>query len=552
MPRVALETPQTYESVTRPVALGVVRQMLSILALPEDLKILFPGAAAQVAMPGSELGYNGDPTTFRFGGQLQIEVTENAVEDRILSTAVYQRENLPVFVDSKLGVKIHPIYSGTEMVFTCQYRAPNRVLAKRFRDEALIRTAMGRRENLHELTYHYSLPYPYLHLLKSIYQMREGVAPYGETFDKWIYDHITQRATNLVTMAGTESQLVIAEHQVCPQGWFDFVGLPEIEQKDKESGTWLLNFEYRMTYDKVVGATAAWPLVIHNQMVDEPWRSEPNASGTQIDPKRRKRAGSVSRHAFDYFTGRGKSYECRRRMSGVSIPSYDDWEPATLHPSTATVAAVMLMVDVNDPKAIINLKDLGDYDIDPYILAYLAGEAPYLGVYGQSAIYLALYRGDVPLDDGSITINTNLTVRSVHDLDPRERYHLRISIMHDLQALPTSAVTRLRTHGKACISILSTLQWIMFEAAWMPKLIGGTLFPALDFRKIAQRINDLKHPKNPNTEYHLETVGNFLIVAHRQAQGILDADYDSQANGADPSGSASGQGSGEPIPNCGD
>ena len=552
MPRVALETPQTYDSITRPVALGVVRQIFSILSLPQSLNIVFPGAAEQMPMTGSMLNDTGDPTSFRYGGQMHVEVTENPVEDRVLATAVYQRENLPVFVEPKLGVKIHPIYSGTEMVLTCQYRAPNRVLAKRFRDDALIRTAMGRKENLHELTYHYSLPYEYLHLLKSIYDMREEVAGYGESFDKWMVDHITQRATNITTMAGTQAQLVIAEHQVCPQGYFDFSALPEPESKDKEGGTFVLNFEYRMVYDKVVGSTAQWPLVVHNQLVDEQWRSEPNASGSQIDPARRKRAPSLSRHSFDHFTNRGKSYECRKRLGDIRIPHYDDWEPATVHPTTSPVVSIMLMVDVNDPTAILNLKELGDYTIDPDILAYLVDEAPYLGAYGQSAIYLSLYKGDVPLDDGALAINSNLTVTSTLDLDPRERYHLRIAIMTDFLALPNAAAERLRTHGKACIAILSTLQWQLFAGAWMPKLIGGTLFPRIDFLKIAQRISDLKNPRNPSTSYHMQTVGNFLIVAHRlqDLQGNLNADHESGTDGTETGGSDSGQGGGEPVPNC--
>lgn len=551
MPRVALETPQTYDSITRPVALAVVRQILSILSLPENLSLVFPGASEQAPMTGSPLGYDGDPTSFKYKGHLLVEVTENAVEDRVLATAVFQKENLPIFVEPKLGVKIHPIYSGTEMVLNCTYRAPNRVLAKRFRDDALIRTAMGRKENLHELTYHYSMPYEYLHLLKAIHGMREEVAGYGDSFDKWIVDHITSRATNLVNLVGEQPQLVIAEHQVCPQGYFDFTAQPEPEQKDREGGSFLLNFEYRMTYDKVVGSVAKWPLVVHNQLVDAQWRSEPNASGSQIDPARCKRRPSLSRHAFDHFSTLGKSFECRRRLSGVSIPAYDDWDPATLHPTTSTVAAIMLMVDLDDQHAILNLKELGDYTIDPDILAYLVGEAPHLCAYGQSAVYLSLYRGETPLDDGSISVDADLNVTSTNELDPRERYHLRIAINHDLLSLPTSAVERLRTHGKACQVILSTLQWQMFAGAWMPALIGGTLFPLADFRKIAQRISNLTHPRQPGTEYHMKTVGNFLIVAHRMPQGTFNADHETDGNGAQTGGSDSGQGNGVPVPDCG-
>ena len=518
MPRVSTRITDGYESITRPVALGVARQVAELLGLPETIKILYPGDAEETPMHGSTSEKDGNPSKFGNSGQIRIAVTESAVEDRIISTAVFRKENLPIFVDAALGIRLTPVYSGTEMVFDIQYRAPNKVLAKRFRDEALERTAMGRRENYHQLTYHYGLAPAYLIMLKEFHRMREAVAPYNEDFSKWIRDHITPKATNLTTLIGTQQQLVIGETQVCPLGAFDFEAMPEPEDKKDETGAYLVNFQYRLTYDRVMGVMAQWPLVIHNQLVDEAYRDTPNASGVQTDPDRNYRAPSLSRFAFDAFSPIYTS-ACERKYSAIRIPEYDEWIPAVLHPDTLTVASIMLMVNPADPHEVLDLTALGTYAIQPAILSYMQTEHMHLNTYGNCAAHLSLYLDDTPLADGSLIVDNTLKVRSLAPLQLRSRYHLRIAMIHDMFTLRKSVQDRLRFNGPACREILKDLQFRMIGNAYIPELLGGVQVAYRTFIDLAQRIKDRTVAHNPTVDYQSNTVGNFLIVTHR------DSDY---------------------------
>lgn len=549
MPRVATEVQDTYESITRPVAMTVARQVAELMGWSETINILFLGDIEEAAMPGSTPGASDLPSKFNNNGRIRLEITENAIEDRILATAVYQKEHLPIFVDKDLGIKLHPVYSGTEIVLQFQFRAPNRVLAKRFRDDALIKTAMGRKENLHELTYHYGLPPAYLIMLQQFHSMREAVAGYGEDFSVWVSNHITPRATNLMNLNGTQQQLVIGETQICPQGWFDFNAVPEPESKNDETGTWLVNFTYTLQFDKVIGIAAQWPLVIHNQLVDETYRDTPNASGVfvgSIDPDRIERAPSLSRFAFDKFTTLYSS-ACARKYGGVSIPEYDEWEPAIVHPNTVSIANVMLMVDLDDPTAIMDLHELGNYSIQADILAYLASDHTNLTIYGQSAVHLALYVDDYPMVDGTITVDANLVVRAAQPLNPRSRYHLRISVQHDLLSIPTAAQDKLRLQGPACKELLADLQFRLIGDALIPDLVAGKYVTRVDFLRIAQRINDRTTPYRIGIDYHMQTVGNFLIVTHRETDY---ADHGTQAVSTSGNTAGSGAGDGTLVSRC--
>lgn len=514
MPRTVTEVKETIESITRPVAYEVLRQLYVLLNLPPQTNLLLPGMAETIPNVGSALGYSGDPNKFKYKGQLRVEVSETFIEDSVLATAIFRQEHEPVFSDSKLGVKIVPIYSATQMTLSCQYRAPNRIMAEKFRDEALVRTAMLRQENLHEFSYHYSLPDSYHQLLRVIHGMREAVAPYGESYDKWFSDHITARATNLTTQIGTQAQLAIAEHQISAFGWFDFTAAPEPAVKDQDTGPYNLQFTYTFNYDKVLACAIHWPLMVHNQIIDEPYRATPNASGTQINPDRRLRRPSLSRHALDFFTD--QHLPIVRRNQGFVIPEFDDWIPKEVHPSTASVMTIMLEVNLDDPREIVSLYELGDYEIDPEILEFLRGEAPWMNRYGDSIMHLTLYRDDEPLDDGTLTIDSNLIVRSSFDLDPRERYHLRIELITDLLLLTSDALQRLREAGSICLKVLLSLQERLTGCTQLPKLVGGQIVSKTDLREWAERINQGRCKLNNQTDYRLMTVGSYIITTHRR------------------------------------
>jgi len=547
MPRVATEIPTTYEAILRPVVLEISRQLAVLLNLPQDISILFPGDAEEAAQHNSTLEKDGNASKFKYTQRFRVQFSENVVEDRVLATAVYQDENIPVFFDKKLGVKIKPVYSGTELVLSYTYRAENRAEARKFRDDMLMRTAMLRAENLHEITYHYELPVVFLHLLAEVYRMREAQEGYGDTFDDWVNAHITPKATNLTTLTGTVKTLAIAEKQVCPWGYFDFTAMPEPAEKDREGGSWNVNFEYRITIDKVIACVAEWPLVIHNQIIDEPWRESPNASGHLVDPNRRLRAPSSSRHSFDYFTPQLYPNPCRRKVDGVAIPHFDEWEPKQVHPETSTVAGIMLQVDPDDRHAVLNLRtDIPDYEIDPDIIAFLRGEGNNVARYGGSVFHITLYNDGDPLDE-PLLMDRALNVRAANPMHPRERYHLRLALVNDLLGLESAAIDRLRMHGAACIKILNTLQWRLLGTAFTPKLLGGTTVAKSDIIKIGQRLNDQKRPHHTGIEYRMLTVGNFIIATHRSSDY---ASNEAEADGTQGDGSDFAPGDLTGIPGC--
>ena len=557
MPRIAQTIPDVHDAITRPVALDVARQLGKLLKLPKTTQILIPGLTDQAAQAGSTLDYEGESINLPFNGKLTIEHTEPYIEERVLTDVVYQNDAPYFFEDKKLGVRLKPIYSSNELVLNVSARSRDRITAQRFRDDIKMRTSMMRKENLHELTYHYGIPKAFLDLLKTIYQLREAVAGYGDTLDEWLTKSLVCRATNLSTLKGTEPLLVIPEHQTRVLGWFDFSAAPEASQKDGEGPTFTSSFEYRVQYDKVIGVVAEWPLVVHNQVIPLPYRGDFQAVGKlPHNPAYRTKRLTLSRGAYDHFAPK-RLYDAQP-IDGIRYPVFDDWLPHEVAPDTSTVYTTMLQVDVNDPQAVISLFDLGDVTIDHQILDYMLLKPQALSQLGQSAVYVTLYEGKSPKEGSFLEIDDQLTIRTKAPLDPRKSYHLRIALLTDLFALSSEAFDRLRMHGTACIKILLTLQGKFDWGNCIPKLVGGKLVPKAVLKDIAARINAYKAPYQTGVEYRFLTVGNFVISTHRSEDY---AGHENQRGPTHPgqgdaceSGTAGSEDStdGQPIRPCGE
>lgn len=522
MPRIVAGVPQTYENIVRPVALEVARQLAKMLNLPADINVLMPGAAETTLWPKTELAGKdpGDSVTFGHNERLLIEMTENPVEDRILSTAIHHKENLPVFLDDKLGVKLYPVYSGTELTFNFTYRSENRATARRFRNEMLSRTAAMREEILHEINYYYHVPYVFLHLLKHIHTLRENQGGYDEDWDAYVNGHIVDRATTITDQIGHNQALAIRELQTHPLGVFQFVGTTDAEEKDKDSGTWNVTFGYKCFFDQVIDVVAEYPLVIHNQMVDQVWRSSPWPSGELTDPNRRKRLPSLSRYAFDHFVKDIYPSFCKEKLTdGYTIPNFDEWRPTYTIPNTSTLFMAFTQVDPVAPGTLFELMgDLDGFWLDPSLREFIIGEAPYMTTKGASIFDLRLFEGDYPMDDGLLSVSRpDLIVISNATMDIRKNYHVRLALVNDLFTLGPGAWERLRNGGEAAVKIINCLQFKMLGKAFEPKLLGGRLIRNEDLRLIAQRINDLKVPHRGPLEYVMLTVNEVVIVANRSS-----------------------------------
>ena len=527
MPRRLDEIQDKNDSIVRPVAMQVVRQLMAMLNLPGGIEVLFPGMWEEATNTGATINPkpSDDPAKFKYARRFSIQVSEKAVEDRVIATAVNRGDSRPVFVDEDLEISIIPVTVGTNMEIQVTFRAESRAEAIRFRDDILQRFAEGRTDYLHEIDYHWNIPDQQILLLDALCKMREANAGYGESLADWVRPRISPRATDIATLIGTESKVAIREKQISPLGFFDFVATVDPENKEREGKSVTVEFRYTFTYDQVVSCIATYPLMVHGQLIPDQWYATPRASGHLVLPDRRLRAPTLSRGYFDVISKQGPDWD-RLEYKPVKIPNFDDWQPRYVKPHTVDFFQVATSFDTNQPTVLFRMDDLEEFQFDPLITAFMQSEAPRACTYKHSIFYFELFEGGHPLEDGTLALTDDLEFQLLKPLDPRKLYHVQMRFFWHLIDLTREALDNLKASGRAGMMILEWLQMRLRGEAYMPDIIRDAFIPDDVLDRIGELL-DRRVPRYPGRYVFpgtMKTVGQYSIITRRgQANGTHQA-----------------------------
>jgi hypothetical protein len=506
MPKVLVDLHETYENVTRPVVFDIARDIMQRTALPKDIRIFYPGDIDKGQQNGSSItSSNPEATKLPFTSQVTLEVTEQYQEERILSTAIFRPENPSIWHDPHLGAIIKPAYGSCDVTMNFKYRARSKQQAIRWRDDVKNRTAMNREQFIHQINYHYLIPEEFFVIMREIHRLRENVAGYGQDFDTYFKQHVSSRARFLTNQAGNNGRWGIAESQIRVLGWFDWEGVPEEGSKEDDGSTWTISFAYKFKYDKPNACAMFYPLVIHNQMIK--YHAEPPVQPAyQIEQSLRKYA--LSAKMFAYFETGGPMYYMQRRQ-GYQVPSYDEFIPGSVVPETLRVVSLLIQIDPANPRALFNLGDNlgGDLLLDPDMRCCLEREWPYMTTPMQSIFHVSLYRGTKLQTPDKLTIDANLDVSTTFDMDLRQTYHVRISLVKNLRLLPVEALDRLRQCAQCLIKLLDALDPTLKGRDLLPCIVNDTMVTRECLNKAIDAINGVPYkPAGSPVGYTVQTL----------------------------------------------
>ena len=517
MPSIFLPLPEVDKSITRPVVFDVVRQVMEITQIPSDVPITYLGEGESAAQQSSKIA--GDQlagnTVLSGNSLLTIEIADLYDENYVSTTAIAQTEHPPVILDNNLGVMIRPIYSNNEIEITFKYRCRSRTHALRWRDDIRMRTSHMRDINLHEGVYHYSLPTPFMTIMKEIHELRENVAGYGEDFDSYLHTCATTKMTEVSNLAGKAKTFAFAESQVRIQGLFGFQIAPQEITKGNEAGQWVCEFTYKFNFSKPLGMHMQYPVMIHNQLLDMRFIPQPAFNDDSTD-----KSFSHSLSALNHFEVPTVQSRYHNHYTPIKYPEHDEFIPDNAPPDMLGVASALCQVDPTDDKYLL---DLTDMELDDEIAEFMKKvEYPYLTKPYKSIFHVSLYRWQHLTSDRNIFVDNNLRVKSSNPLSLRTNHRVRLSMVNDIECLDTEALRRLRRYPNVLRKALMAINITKHKL----NMISG-------------KINLLNYfPDLPNVGVSLATVRNqhigfntvqtSYIVARDGIRGDKLSDYKKQ------------------------
>lgn len=522
MPQYILEVPETLEAVSTPIVVQVVKQISKHLGIPDNVNVVFPGDAPGSPQKRSTLDdKNADPSAFPYGERYKISVTEEYAEEYSLNTAYLRPEHVNVFADPKLDVYIKPIYNRVMFTINVEHRNPDRTQAEIWINTMRRLAGRGKQDYLHELTYHYPIPEPFIYMLCRIHDLRENKHGYNEEIGKWLRDHFSKKFTVISDLAGNNKLFVIRENQIRIMGWYDFGIVPQYPEKAQNDGVWNTSFTYKFYIDKCESMAMSYPLMIHNQIIPKEIRDDrPPYQLEQFVAE-----ASNSGAAMDFFSAYNlPSIDGIRSDVGLPLPVFDDWVPPRLPVGGfMNILRMIIQVDEDDPSAVVCLGSLGKWRFNTTTLNYMKMAPETLAQNYECVFKIDLYRKNQLTANDKLFIDNDLNVfyQEQNGMDPREYYHLTVNLLFDISLLTLAAKLRLCQHGGFAIKLLDTIDPRLQQMGLLPALQADGTIKLTDLEKAAQFIHQRRFIQNVGGPYGMFVVGQFMVVANRSVNNAI-------------------------------
>lgn len=487
MPKVILANDNVRESVTRPTVLDIARQLLEYTGL-EQMPVLFPGDDEVAAQPGSTIDNEGAFNRTANNPLMRISIKDEHRAEMLLATAVHQQEHQDIFYDESLGVALRPVYSPSVLTFEFEIRSTDVNAAKRWRDEVRTRISSGRDVRTHVINYHYMIPAEYIPLLQHIHELREAQAGYGEDFETYLDKYFTANVTKVATLVGGQERYAVVEQAGQIMGQFEFAELPDDPQKQGDTSAYKQMFSYRIYFESPVATTADYPVLVHNQLIDQKY--------LQFQPKP-DRQTFASRSPRSVAALRVFEVDCLAKptvKSGLRLPEFHEFIPRSAPSHTLQVLSALVGIESKeanpDNRKIMNFSEIDEqWEFRKEFIDHLKYDHMWLHKYGESLVNVTVYDEHMPLHHSLFQVDKDLNVVLNFEPDLRRTYYVRLSLLTRPGLLSKPAKDRARENADGLILIGVTLVPSLVKDKKLPVVKDGNYVPRDEGKKFFDEID---------------------------------------------------------------
>lgn len=453
MASVIVSIPSTDRTVTRPVSITILRQLLKICRLnPDDFRTKMVGVADAEKIQG---GYLKDTTNEEdtddtpIANEDKIDIKANRlstdkkltleVEDEIvgdLTTPVRYNDHKPIFVDEALNVRIRPVYSDMQTRISVVLNTRDKVEANNWLQSVKARLYRSALTHGHSVDYSYIIPHSIMKSIYDIHQRREFIAGYGETFGQYIEKCFDNRYDILTNVSGTNHICVIKEKQVNVLGWFDFDFEPEKpEREDDKAGGWNIKFTYTIRYQRPDNLVFDYPLMVHQSLVPDSMIIKERPEHQSTYPVFRGLTAGYYHLLATFGNKHGMMV-----AEGIPEPTYDDWIPNWSPGKYVQLARIMLQVDPDDQNWVVDIPDLAEsFEYKPNMLRWFRQRGHRILEHRWDPFYFTVHEDNKKMEDNNLSITSDLKITSNEPLNLRNMYHVVAWVMYDLSELHPDA-----------------------------------------------------------------------------------------------------------------
>lgn len=447
MPQVIQATGNTYDSITRPVVFGVAKDILKMMGFDENAFLSFKGFAEAAINQNNGL----DPIVSKnfFGSDTlaEIEVEESPRQDMLYTMSVLRPDELCYFRDTDSNIYLRPVKQPTQVEVAFKLRFSSKVEAMRWRDDIHVRSNLLRHKNYHRVTYSYPVPPIFMNFLFDVHEMFSKEDPTVEQdFAKYFFKHADKRTTTQTNQSGRDHMVVVPETQVRVLGWFNFDEVVEKPAYDKDSNTWSVNWTYTFIYDKVISSVLFHELVVRQQIIPAHWYPISAYDLHHENELAGSNSNMLHEHHMPDFESPGGIFNNREPVEDTWFPldavrtQLSNYEPVFIGLTT---------LSPGDNRLVVNLNQLGGFDIKPSVMTLILSDRQYVTRIGESMLNISIFGDDQQAKDNQQFLDEDLNLMATGDLNRTPVYRVVISVVKDLGFLSPGAQERAKNNACA-------------------------------------------------------------------------------------------------------
>ena len=507
MPIVSQEINETVETVTRPVVFAVARNILQRTGIDIDADIYLNKGDGQARSLNSGIREKPSEAKFDQGTKIKISMEEEHMDYGLLENTVPNSDHPAIFHDKALDIWIQPIYHNTRMILSFEMYFNSESAANNWVNGIRRRIGNERQHQRHTADYHFPVPTVLMSILANLYTTREARAGYGDTFGAYLKQSFVERVTVMTNQSASASNFSVKESQTGMNGWYSFDRPPQAVQNTQQFSA---SFTYTFEFSKPTAFTMGYPLLVHNQLIPAKLRIRGENFNELVDPM----YASNTKTRYDRLSG--GEMAPGQSIGGVSIPAWDEWLPSAVRGHYSTLLRIMVAVEEDDKRSLVDLDKLGTIQIDPMLRDYMAKYHDKLNATYQNVFHVCLYRDDKPLSEDAIFVDEHLFVSTTFDMDDRHNYHLWIGCMVDLSNLNGKPLEDLLEDGETTKKVIEVVD-SDYPVDTIPVLDDGTVSETRWNQVKVELKESEKHFRN-RVESNTLTVGRFAITASNRGR----------------------------------
>lgn len=437
------------DSITRPVSIGILNDIKEILYVNKDIRSKLSNQIDEFITNEQWNPKQLDSKSPKLE-DIKFSVTEDINTDNLITTSVNYNDYKPVLYDTDVNAYIRPIYVESFIKFDIKFRSKSKTNINNFINMLKLSIAENETIILHDVEYMFYLPPELLELFLDINILKNNVLTDKINYEDYLINFTDGRMSMVGGLDGNTKNLnvVIKEKQLDVVGYFEDNIIDVKSEYNSSESVWEADFNYTLTYNKPIALNVSYPPMVYNQMLPKKYIVKHDLKLGKNDQHRNKTFIGEANEPFNNGLRLEASMDkLVNKVEFINIPNFDYYKPSRPQPYMMSVFSVMVNIRPDDKRSLFNLNRIPEYKLNDIFMQYIVSEEwKHITKKYDSIFYLELIEESNAMADGSLTIDQDLNISSVIDLDLTKTYRVVFNILTDLSVASRSAIGRLNRY----------------------------------------------------------------------------------------------------------